>query len=83
MEWGFSWERGRTCHFDTSSLPTPAIGGVLGPGFYLPMFEAKNVLIREQGDAGLSALRQGTLPLEGHGLIRTSFRHLIRDGLAT
>jgi YD repeat-containing protein len=26
----------------------PAIGGILGPGFYLPMFEAKNVLIREQ-----------------------------------
>jgi YD repeat-containing protein len=25
----------------------PAIGGVLGPGFYLPMFEARNVLIRE------------------------------------
>jgi YD repeat-containing protein len=23
-------------------------GGILGPGFYMPMFEAKNVLIREQ-----------------------------------
>ena len=26
----------------------PTIGGMLGPGFYVPMFEAKNVLIREQ-----------------------------------
>jgi hypothetical protein len=26
----------------------PSIGGILGPGFYLPMFEARNVLIREQ-----------------------------------
>src|ERR1700760_3596316 len=24
------------------------VGGILGPGFYVPMFEAKNVLIREQ-----------------------------------
>jgi len=25
----------------------PTVGGLLGPGFYIPMFEAKNVLIRE------------------------------------
>jgi YD repeat-containing protein len=25
----------------------PTTGGILGPGFYMPMFEAKNVLIRE------------------------------------
>jgi len=26
----------------------PTIGGILGPGFYLPMFEARNSLIRER-----------------------------------